>query len=84
MMREFLGVEVKLVVGYFDLIIVDDFLFENVVMVLQVVILCGEVKRCKIVQEISSEMFKIVVIQSSIMFLGNYIFDVKVKFIEVI
>lgn len=82
MTGELPGVKVQPVVGHFDLVAVNDFLFEDSVSVAKTVAPGGVVEAGQAVEEASSKATQATVAQTCIVFLGDDVLDSETKFRE--
>lgn len=76
------GVKVQPIVRHFDLVAVNDFLFEDSVSVAKTVAPCGVVEGSQTVEEASSESTQATVAQTCVMLLGDDVLDSKTKLRE--
>lgn len=77
--RKLPGVKVQPVVGNFNLVSVDNLLLENAVTVAKTVSPGGVVERGETVEEAGGKATKTAVSESSVVFLGNNVFNSETK-----
>lgn len=82
MSRKLPRVEVKPVVGDFDLVSIDDLLLEDSVSISKTVAPGGVVERSQAVEEAGCETTEAAIAQRSVVFLSNDVFDAESKISE--
>lgn len=78
------GVKVQPIVGHFDLVAVNDFLFEDSVSVAKTVAPGGVVETSQAVEEASSKSTQATVAQTCIVLLADDVLDSKTKLRETV
>lgn len=78
---EFLGiVEIQLGFGLFLLLVVGQYLVEQVMFVVDVIVMCGNVEVGYVFYEVCCQVFEVVVVECCVWFQGNDLLQVDVQF----